>query len=112
MLKVIRKIDKSDNFVVEKYKEILFEYSRRLTYNIRMAHNIYVKTQTDYEMRRGYQNKAIAICYVILEEIEFLFEIFPKAINLFDTLIKQLNEEITILKGWRTSNDKISKTLE
>lgn len=107
IIKIIKKIDKSDNFIVEKYKEVFFEYSKNLIYNIRMSHNIYVKTKTDYEMRRGYQNKAIATCHVILEEIEFLFEIFPKAIRLFEQLIKKINEEIILLKGWRTANDKI-----
>jgi len=107
IIKIIKKIDKSDDFIVMKYKEVFFEYSRRIIYNIRIAHNIYVKTKTDYEMRRGYQNKAIAICHVVLEEIEFLFEIFPKAIKLFEQIIKKLNEEIILLKAWRNANDKI-----
>ncbi len=110
ILKIIKKIDKSDNFIVEKYKEVFFEYSRKLIYNIRIAHNIYVKTKIDYEMRRGYQNKAIAICHLLLEEIEFLFEIFKNAIKLFEQLIKKIDEEILVLKGWRTSNDKIGNS--
>lgn len=112
MFVVIRRLDKSDDIVEEFFKRKLLEYCAQLTQNIRIAHDIYIKTYIDFAERRKYQSKAIAMTNLIMEEITNLIELFPKYIKTFENVLKLLNNEVALLRGWRKSTDKVADNLK
>lgn len=107
LLIIIHRLDNTENVVEIFYREKLLSYSLQLTYYIRIAHDIYIKTDLDFKIRRIHQTKAIALTNLMMEEITFLIYLFPKYIKTFENILEKLNKEVILLKGWRKSTDKV-----
>lgn len=112
LLTTIYRLDNTENAVEIFYRQRLLTYGAQLTYNIRMAHDIYIITDLDFKYRRMFQNRAIGIVNLLMEEITYLFELFPKYTNQFTELLKKLDKENALLKGWRKSTDKVKDRFE
>lgn len=112
LLITIHKLNNTEDAVEMFYRQRLLLYGAQLTYNIRMAHDIYVVTELDFKYRRLYQTRAIGITNLLMEEITYLFELFPKYTNQFTELLEKISKESALLKGWRKSTDKIKDKFE
>nr|DAG47191.1 MAG TPA: hypothetical protein [Caudoviricetes sp.] len=101
----------------EKYNYLLQTHKRNIDYNmsmlvekVRFANSIRPRLYTEYELRRNYQNEALAFCDVIVGELQEVVETFAVDINKFEPYIKGINREIDLIKGWRQKDNRF-KTL-
>lgn len=107
MFIAIRRLNKSEDETETYFRKQLLKYCSQLTYYIRMGHDIYVVTDLDFKIRRIHQTKAISLANLIMEEIHFLMELYPKYIKNFEKICELSNKEVKLLKGWRKSADKV-----
>ena len=92
----------------------LLQLSRDMMKNIVSANSIYNGKgckQTDYDLRRKFQSKAIACVQSIVEEIYEIITIFPTDINKLVPILECADREFDLLKGWRKSENKKDPSL-
>lgn len=95
---------------IKEERKILIKLGHKLMRNIIEANSIYPKYETEYELRRTYQDKAIGKCYDIMNEMQYISKVFKTDINRYVGLLKSLDREIKLLKAWRNS-DKTKKDI-
>lgn len=89
-----------------------FERNRLITYacdvvtNIVKANSIYPQSMAELDQRRCLQDLAIANCYAIYGEIEFIQSFFIQDLNFLSDTLAHIKREIHLLKGWRQSDNK------
>lgn len=78
--------------------------------DIHRANDLFVTNLLEYEQRRLYQNKAIANCDVLKQELQSIVDIMPGLnINKYKTSIKMIDKEIVLMKSWRKSDIRLKK---
>jgi len=80
---------------------------RNLLWNITAANTIYAKTESELQTRRNYQTQAIINCQQIIQELQFAEDTLPINAEKLLPYIQAIGFEITLLKGWRKSDNKI-----
>ena len=92
---------------MEYERETLFKIMQELVENIVKANSIYVSNNTEYELRRAYQDKAVACCYALYQELQYLKKVTGTDLNYFVTILEEIEKEVDLLKGWRQSENKL-----
>jgi hypothetical protein len=116
----IRKEKTDDNrevTIIEEYPAWLITYFREnilnilfnLTQNITAANTIYPVNEDEVRIRRQYQTDSISNCEQLLNEMQFCADVFPVKLEKFLPFVDKIGFEITLLKGWRKSNNKIQR---
>lgn len=78
--------------------------------DIHRANDLFVTNLLEYEQRRLYQDKAIANCDVLKQELQSIVDIMPGLnINKYKTSIKMIDKEIVLIKSWRKSDIRLKK---
>lgn len=78
--------------------------------DIHRANDLFVTNLLEYEQRRLYQDKAIANCDVLKQELQSIVDIMPGLnINKYKTSIKMIDKEIVLMKSWRKSDIRLKK---
>lgn len=81
--------------------------------DIHRANDLYVTNLMEYEQRRLYQDKAIANCDVLKQELQSVIDIISGInINKYKTSIELIDKEIVLIKAWRKSDIKLKKKLK
>ncbi|MBO5606770.1 MAG: hypothetical protein J5930_02645 [Treponema sp.] len=87
---------------------------RNLVWNITAANTINANNEKSAQEkikrlsdRRGFQNAAIINCQQILQEFQFCEDSLPIKAEKLSPYVNVVNFEITLLKGWRKSDNKI-----
>lgn len=87
---------------------------RNLVWNITAANTINASSEKLVEEkkkrlseRRGYQNAAIINCQQLIQEFQFCEDSLPINAEKLLPYVESLNLEITLLKGWRKSDNKL-----
>ncbi|HAU84741.1 MAG TPA: hypothetical protein DCW90_04350 [Lachnospiraceae bacterium] len=109
--KYILKTDYPDWFIDFERKTII-SILRDLTSNITHANSIYAINLDELNERRIYQDKAIGDCFDLKTEIENIAEQISLNLDKLSPILEMLQKEITLLKGWRQSDNKIRKKFE
>lgn len=91
-------------------KERLDLYSSRLLDNLRCANSIYPICESEYQLRRTHQTKAITNCESIIGELQNTISVFNTDINLYATVVNDINREIELIKKWRQKDNAFKKT--
>lgn len=119
----VEKIDKAAK-LTEEQKEFL-NYRRsyitltllRLNSNLRKANAIYIKTPTDYEQRRKFQNTALGNCDDLIDTLQKVvqtvanFDGFKINLNKYTSSALIIDKEINLIKDWQKSDNKVAKRL-
>ena len=88
-------------------RNYLHGLTKDLIHCIIKANEIYVsKFESDYKQRRMEQNKAICICFELYSELQYIEKIIPMNLNQLTNLFELLDEEINLLRGWKSSTKK------
>ena len=80
---------------------------RNLLWNITAANTIYAKNESELKTRRHYQTEAIINCQQLIQELQFAEDSLPINAEKLLPYIEAIGFEITLLKGWRKSDNKI-----
>lgn len=99
-----------DEDIEEAAKNIRF-LLRNLMWNITAANTIHAVNMRELETRRGYQNAAIINCQQLLQEFQFCEDSLPIKAEKFMPYVESVGFEITLLKGWRKSDNRLSKQM-
>lgn len=97
---------------IPKMKDVVFESITNVGRHIFYANSIYPTCKKELQERRIHQDRAIAACFALLQELQYAMETLPVDVNKFLPVAKELNLEIELLKGWRQSNNKFLKSIE
>lgn len=62
--------------------------------------------ESECGLRRTLQDKAIAVCYRLYQELQYIQSLFPQDLNRFCPLLGDIEREVDLLKGWRQSDNK------
>lgn len=90
-------------------KERLDLYSSYLLDNLRSANSIYPVCESEYQLRRTYQTKAITNCESLISELQNTISIFNTDINLYSAVVNDINREIELIKKWRQKDNAFKK---
>ena len=74
--------------------------------DITEANSIYPVFVFEFELRRTHQDNAIAACYRLYQELQYIQSLFPQDLNRFAPLLGDIEREVNLLKGWRQSDNK------
>ena len=105
--------------IVEQYPEWLISHFRMnilntlndLINNITYANSVYPTREAEYDERRAFQNKAIANCYQLLQEMQYVISVVPVNAEKYMQHVDLIEKEIALLKGWRKSDNRILKAI-
>ena len=105
--------------LVETYPDwLIMEFRKTILYNLRdlikcitQANSIYPVSISELEERRGWQNRAIGDCEILLQEMAYIISVIPVDANKYMPYVDLIQREIALLKGWRKADNKIREKL-
>lgn len=97
---------------VDFERRIISENLAELVTNITEANSIYPNYIFEWDLRRSFQDKAVANCYRLYQELQYIVSLFPTDLNRFVELLDDVEKEVQLLKGWRQSDNKKRKDAE
>lgn len=83
---------------------------RDLVSNIIAANSLFPINDAEWDERRLYQDRAIANCYQLLQELQYVIDTVKPDVNRFTNVAAPIEKEINLLKGWRKYDNKIRKS--
>jgi hypothetical protein len=109
--------DETENY--SKYSYLMINYKKRidkltnsLVNNVRAANALYPTSMHEYEIRRDYQNVAIANCEQLMNELQLIVETFDVDVNLYSRYTKAINREIGLIKSWRQHDNRFKSQIQ
>ena len=109
--------DEMENY--SKYEYLLRECKTQLnrtasllTANLVAAKSIYPTALHEYQQRREYQNNAIGNASQLLTILQRTIDIFEVDVNVYEPYVKDINQEIDLIKRWRQKDNKIKTHLK
>lgn len=97
-------------WLIEKYRDKIMDECFESIKNVTTADSIYPADPNFdilYSLRLQYQNKAIANCNTLLQELQAAGRVLPVDYNKFMPYVDLITEEINALKNWRKAMNKI-----
>ncbi len=105
-------VDEYPMWLIEKERAYFMDIGRELIKNIVRANTIYPVNMSEYYMRRNSQNKAIANCEDLLQEMQYIISIVPVNAQKYMSYVEMIEREIALLKGWRKSDNKLLEKIQ
>ena len=82
---------------------------------ISLANSIYATSLVELQQRREHQNEAIGLCYALVAEVQFIASLLWRTtgadIAKFLPFSTMIEEQITLLKAWRKSDNSALRRL-
>lgn len=106
--------------VIEEYPQWIVDYFRKaiigdlnnMMNNIVAANSLYPITVEEANYRRVLQDRAIANCEQLFQELVYLADILPVSMLKVEPYAEVIEREIALLKGWRKSTNAMAKKLQ
>ena len=81
--------------------------------DIYRANALFVTSLAEYEQRRLYQDKVIANCQVLKQELQSIVDVITGLnINKYKVPIEMIEKELSLIKAWRKSDIRFKKRIE
>ena len=100
------------DWLIDKFRDSIMRILRNLMMNITAGNTIYPTTESELQSRRQYQTAAIVNCEQLLQEMLYCEDVLPVHVSKFLPYVDAIEFEITLLRGWRKSNNKLSDRLK
>lgn len=101
---------------IDKYVWYMSDCKQKLLYfldliivNVRSANSIYPTSLHECDLRRNYQDQAIAACECAISKMQQIVDFFEVNVNCFKRYVELIDEEIHLIKKWRRSDNKLRK---
>lgn len=102
-------LDNFPSWLLDKERDYFMDLLRDLIKNICCANTIRITNNEEYYLRRNYQNMAICNCECLLQEMQYVIYICHPNVEKYMIYVDIIEKEITLLKGWRKSDNKFLK---
>ncbi|NRO03740.1 hypothetical protein [Lactobacillus helveticus] len=80
--------------------------------DLHRANDLFVTNMMEYGQRRLYQNRAIANCDVLKQELQSVIDVISGLnINKYKISIKLIDKELVLIKSWRKADIRLKKKL-
>lgn len=100
-------IHKQPEWLLEKFRDSVFDHCNQLIDNITAAYNLHPTYKAEWDERRLYQDKAIINCEQLIQTIQFIMSVLPVDANKFLKYVPMIEKEIELLKSWRKKGNKM-----
>ncbi len=108
-----RKNESFNAWFIDKECDALLDILRKIETEFVAGNSIYPSNTPskfmEYCERRKHINNAIAECYVLKSELNYIINVFPSDINKMSGFVKRIDEQIAMFKGVRKSDNKFLK---
>lgn len=96
-------------WLIVSKRNIILKNVNALLDDIVYADSIYPTCKFEFDMKHAYQTKAIASCRVLLNNFTLLYKIFKNDFNIekHKNLLIDLDNEIQLLKNWRSNTNRL-----
>lgn len=96
---------------IEDERKCIISYVREIVKEVFCANSIYPTILDELYERRLCQDRAIGLCITLMQELQYTLETLPVDVNKHLRFADMLQHEISLIKGWRKSDNKFSKVL-
>lgn len=98
-------------WMIEHVREDILRHLSDMMKYITRAYTIWATNKAEADLRRVSQDKAIASCESLLQDMELAVDIFPSKAEKILPYVDAVNREIALLKGWRKADNKKNREL-
>jgi hypothetical protein len=106
-----RKTNSFEEWFILDQREAVMDCLRNIMEYIFVANSIYPLYPEELVERRIHQDKAIGQCYRLLQELQYAIETLPVDITSYLRFAEEIEKQISLLKGWRKSDNKFKRAL-
>lgn len=104
-----KKTDAFEKWFILDQRQVVMDCLRNIAENVFLANSIYPLYPEELIERRIFQDKAIGQSYRLLQELQYAIETLPVDIRAYVRLAEEIEREITLIKGWRKSDNKFHR---
>ena len=97
-------------FIVDE-RQTVVNCLRDINKEAYLANSIYPTSTEELIERRLHQELAIGHCYRLVQELQYIAETLPVDINKYLRFADMIDTQISLLKGWRKSDNKLKRAI-
>ena len=110
--KVVTTTEQYPQWLVDYYRKSIISILNLLMTNIVAANSVYPINLDEVNYRRILQDKAIANCEQLFQELVYLSDVLPISLIKVEPYAETIDFEITLLKAWRKTTNTIARRIE
>ena len=108
-----KKCDSFNRWFIDEECKAILDMLRKISIEFTIANSIYPSQSasriSEYCQRRHHLNEAIATCYALKQEIQYVIRTLPVDLNKYKTYDKEINIQIALYKGVRKADNRFLK---
>lgn len=108
-----KKCESFNKWFIDKECDIVLEILRNIESEFTQANSIYPSDTparlAEYIQRRSHLNNAIAHCYVLKQEINYIIRTLPVNLNKYKSFAEMIDLQISLYKGVRQADNRFIK---
>lgn len=101
-----------DEWFITRERETIMDCLHAINEHVYVANSIYPTCQEELTERRIHQDIAIGQCFRMVQELQYAIETLPVDVNVYLRFAEDIEKEISLLKGWRQSDNKFKKNFK
>jgi len=105
-LRLKKRWEAFDEWFIEDERKVITNCLRAITREVYMANSIYPTVREELVDRRLHQDRAIGLCYTLVQELQYAIETLPVDVDQYLRFGEAIQTEINLIKGWRKSDNK------
>lgn len=99
-------------WLIENIRTSIWGILRDMHINITRAYSIFATNISEANERRNAQNRAIADCESLLQEMQLAIDVLPVDAEKYMRYVGLIEKEISLLKGWRKADNRKNRKLK
>ena len=108
-LRLKKRWEAFDEWFIEDERKVITNCLRAITREVYMANSIYPTVREELVDRRLHQDRAIGLCYTLVQELQYAIETLPVDVDQYLRFGEAIQTEINLIKGWRKSDNKFKR---
>ena len=108
-----KKCDSFNRWFIDKECDTIADLLRTISVEFTKANSIYPSDTaakiSEYCQRRKHMNEAIANCYALKQELQYVIRVLPVDINKFKAFSDAIDKQIALYKGVRQADTRFLK---
>lgn len=110
-----KKMDSFDTMFVDKECDVVLDLLRNIVEEFTYGNSIYpsnnIALLAEYIERRKHITKAISVCYILRNELNYIARILPVDLNRYKNISENIEKQILLFKGVRQSDNRFLKSI-